>query len=83
MIDNCFLWFKSHAMKSKGSLFVITCWIIWKSRNAEIFSDKRWENWPILSHIGSLLSLTVKLFGQATAIKILDLFLGPLQQMIV
>lgn len=31
-------WLKHHALKEKGCLFVICCWM-WKSRNAEVFSD--------------------------------------------
>lgn len=43
--------------------FLITCWQIWKSRNEEIFSDTRWQDWRVLSHIRSLLDSTLKAFG--------------------
>lgn len=32
-------WFKSHALKDNGSMFVITCWFVWRARNEEVFSD--------------------------------------------
>lgn len=46
---------------------MVTCWIIWKSRNAEIFTDTKWELWHILNQISSLTDIIHRIL--ATAVK--------------
>lgn len=59
LMDPCH-WMKSHATNMHhGSLFTIVCWTLWKARNAEVFSDSRWEKWKVLSTICNLHDATI------------------------
>lgn len=44
-IDDLTIWFKTHALMDNGTLFVITCWFVWRARNDAVFSDNNWSNW--------------------------------------
>lgn len=39
---------------------MVTCWIIWKARNSEIFTDSKWDLWLCLNQIYSLVDLIQK-----------------------
>lgn len=60
--DDPRLWFKSNATGNFGILFIITCWMLWRSRNKEVFSDIRWDYWWVVSWIRSLLDVIIKVF---------------------
>lgn len=45
-----------------GVQFAITCWILWKARNAEIFTDKAWDHWFIINQINTLSQVVTDCF---------------------
>lgn len=36
---------------SNVTVFAVTCWILWRSRNKEVFNDNKWNVWHILRQI--------------------------------
>lgn len=56
-------WLKNNILHSRGTIFVVICWIIWKERNVEIFNDLKWEDRYVLSQISFLNDLIHKAFG--------------------
>lgn len=61
--DDCYGWFKNHALGDNGQLFVLACWFVWMSRNAETFSDEKWHVWRVMNLIQSNYCAVVKAFG--------------------
>jgi hypothetical protein len=60
-------WFKHYAFPPNGNIFIITCWVLWKTRNHKIFNGNDWVNWVWLGHIYSLHSdVVVHIFKEAT-----------------
>lgn len=62
-------WLKAHAQGGNGQLFVLICWFVWRSRNAEAFSDDKWPLWRINNLIWSNMdSISIGL-GSSTNMK--------------
>lgn len=62
-------WIYQFSNDARGTLFVLTCWIIWRARNAVVFTDREWEDWQILSNIHSLQDSILKAFGTMVCTK--------------
>lgn len=60
--DDSSTWIRHYAGSTHGGLFVVTCLILWKHRNARIFNNVVWENWFIISQIWNLQSIIRKFF---------------------
>jgi ribonuclease HI len=61
-------WVKLNAVTDHGPLFLICCWMIWKSRNEESFKNISRALWNTLSQITTLLHSTKKAFGGSNKI---------------
>jgi len=57
------VWILSNARGSNGTLFIVTCWILWRRRNEALFNDVNLQHWEILSHIHMLVSDIHKAYG--------------------
>lgn len=56
-VQDCTTWLKQNMQDSRGTLFMVTCWIIWRARNSEIFNDSKWELWHSMNQISSLIEI--------------------------
>jgi ribonuclease HI len=66
--DDMYNWVKLNAVTDHGPLFLICCWMIWKSRNEESFKNISRALWNTLSQITTLLHSTKKAFGGSNKI---------------
>lgn len=60
--DSC-SWLWCNIDEAHGTLFAVTCWILWKARNEELFNDISWDRWYIVNQILSLHRLVRTAFG--------------------
>lgn len=56
--DDIYNWMKINTFVNHEPLFLICCWMIWKSHNEESFKDNSRSLWNILSQITALLHST-------------------------
>lgn len=54
-LPNCNNWLRSQLCTAHASLFAVSCWIIWKARNHEVFNDQRWSEWQLINQIITLM----------------------------
>jgi hypothetical protein len=60
-------WVLHYALAPNGNIFIITCWVLWKTRNHKVFNGNDWVDWVCPSHIYSLHSdVVVHLSKDAT-----------------
>jgi len=62
-------WIKLFAYEKDGQLFLISCWVIWRTRNEELFSDTLWANWKVLNLIYTQHEATIRCFGSVNTHK--------------
>jgi len=67
---NLFLWIKNNSIKLQGTLFLISCWFIWKTENDESFSYNTCPLWRILNQIKSLVKHKSKVFCDSSLDKV-------------
>lgn len=44
-------WIRSNLAGTQSTLFAVSCWVLWKAHNNEVFNDQRWTIWYILNQI--------------------------------
>lgn len=60
------IWLKLNSTSSYGVIFLAACWAIWKARNEEVFSGKKWHGWYCVNFIHCQVSLISQSFGSKT-----------------
>lgn len=68
--DEFIIWFKMNAVDDYRPIFLICCWMIWKSRSEESFTDNNHSLCYILIQINTLFHSTMKALGGSNNILI-------------
>jgi hypothetical protein len=50
-MQDCQSWFKHRATTEAGSMFIVTCFEIWRNRNEENFQNVKKDNWASVNDI--------------------------------
>lgn len=44
----------SNLESSSSSLYVVTCWTLWKAKNASVFYDKNLDIWRLINQVQTI-----------------------------
>ena len=64
-MQDCQKWFKHHSTIETGTMFLVTCFEIWRNRNEEIFQNVKKDHWASVNSIFSYHSSMVVALGSA------------------